>query len=118
MATPQKEQERYPIVEVGRHPEPHEISGEMTGHIQVTPQTVTLTPDLQQAGVQAVGAAPLATSSPAIVLPLTADGIDRALHMRVADRVSEALYWLARWCVRMAAIAHEHGKRVLFGKQE
>ncbi|MBI4039302.1 hypothetical protein HY388_00550 [Candidatus Daviesbacteria bacterium] len=116
MAGSQEKEQQFPITEVGKHPEPGDVADELASVIQVVPTNIQAEPDLQQLGIQPIGQAQLDDNKP-VVLPLTSEEITRALHIRVKDKFGQAMLWLAEWCVRIAKLAHHHGRRVIFGEQ-
>lgn len=111
-----QEKEQFPIIEVGKHPEPGDVAGELTSTVQVVPTNIQTEQDLQQLGIQAIGQVQLDDSKP-VILPLTSEEITKALHVKVKDKFTQAMFWLAEWCIRIAKLAHHHGRRVIFGRK-
>ena len=81
-----------------------EVSKEISqAGVKPITETIELPPDIKHLGVSATGTAiPVVTALPSVKLPISDQKVVQGLHRPISD----ALRWLAVWCLKKLRKAH------------
>ncbi len=92
-----------------------EVVKEEEAAIEKIEEEIKLPQEVADLGVVAT---PSPTAQPAIVLPVSEEELTKALQLRIKDALGASIVWLACWCVRLIQIARQHGRRIIFRKED